>query len=160
MWRSGYTGVRCFSNRPPFAMCRILYILGIPHPYAKRRKLPLVSVVSRGPPSPHILLEIRLLGIWDGVRGSKLLNQYLRKIQCFSDVLPDFSIRQLPSATVGFRGLPGPRKLSEFGKRGILEWGSPKPIDRYLPESRPHCCFPHFRFRQIQPDPVGFRGLP
>ena len=116
MWRLAHTGARCFLHRSPFAMCRIIYVFGISHPYATRRKLPLASVGSHGPPSPHILLSFRLRGTWDGVRGPKLLNQYLRKIQGFSAALSNFSIRQLPSAPAGFRGLPSPHILSEFRK--------------------------------------------
>ena len=104
MCRLGYTGVRCFSHRPPFAMRLVLYSLWISHPYATRRKLPPASVGSQGPPSAHILLEFRQHGIFDWVRGSMLLNRYLRKIQGFSAVLPDFSIRQLPPAPWGSAG--------------------------------------------------------
>ena len=41
-----------------------------------------------------------------GGRGPKFLSRYLPKIRVCSAVYPNFSFRQLPSASLGFRGLP------------------------------------------------------
>ena len=69
------------------------------------RRLPWTSA-DKGGPSPRILLGRRQQCMREGGRNPKFPGRYLPKIRGPVASYPDFSFRQLLSASVGFRGLP------------------------------------------------------
>ena len=73
----------------------------------------------------HLLKYCPIQTTWylGGVRKPTFLVRYLPKIEVRSAVFPNFSFRQLPSDSVGFRGLPSPHILLEFRQHGMWEWG-------------------------------------
>ena len=61
--------------------------------------------MGSGEPSPHTLMGRRQQCTCEGRRDPKFLNRYLPQIR-FSSSYLNFSFRQIPFASVGFRGLP------------------------------------------------------
>ena len=77
-----------------------------------------------------------------GDRGPKFLGQYLHKIRVFSAVYPNFSFRQLPSASVGFRGIQSPNLMPNSEETGSLRDSSGTPYN-YLATRRAAPPTPH-----------------
>ena len=70
------------------------------------RQIPIASFGKWGPISTYILGRKTTMYVGGG-RRPKFQCRYFPKIRVCSDDYPDFSIRQLPSASVGFRGQRG-----------------------------------------------------
>ena len=94
-------------------------------------------------------------------RKPKFIGQYLPKISASSAAYPDFSFRQLPSASVDKEN-PSPH-ISLGGRRQCMWEGGWKPkfLGQYLPKIRVFsAAYPNFGFRQLPSASVGSLGLP
>ena len=115
----------------------------------------------RGLPSPHILSECIHQCMWEGGRKPKFLSQYLPKIEVCSADYPNSSLRQLPSASVGFRGLSSPHILLECRQQCIWEGGrKPKFPRQYLPKIEVRSAvYPNFSLNQLPWASAGYHLL-
>ena len=88
-------------NCIPIAVCPIL-------DSASFRQLPWASVGFRRLPTTitTYIVGMKTKMYLGGDRGPKFLSRYLPKIRVSSAAYPNFSFRQLPWASVDFRGLP------------------------------------------------------
>ena len=127
--------------------------------------------MSNGEEAPHILLGCRQQSMWEGGRWPKLPSRYLPKIRAPSAFYPNFSFRQLPSASVSFRGLPWtsadngqppPHIFLGCIRRCISEGGrKPNVTGQYLPTIIACVAvYPDFGSHQLPPGSVDFRGIP
>ena len=70
-------------------------------------QLPPSSVGFRGLPSPYIVgIQTTRYVVWGRGRKPKFMSRYLPSIVVSSSAYPNFSFRQLPSASFSFRQLP------------------------------------------------------
>ena len=124
------------------------------------RQLPLASVGFRGLPSPNISLGCRQQCMWEGGRRPKSPGRYLSKIEVFIDAYPNFSFRQLPWASAGFRGLWATISSCIVGLRKTMYLGGvrgPKFLSRYLPKIEVcSAVYPNFSFRQLPWGSAGY----
>ena len=102
-----------------------------------------------------------------GGRKPKFLSQYLLKLEFPAlsiPILASVSFRQLPWASVSFRGLWSTIASYFVGMQTTMYvgWGrKPKSLRQYLPKIKVRSAgYPNFSFRQLPPASVGFRGVP
>ena len=67
--------------------------------------------------------------MWGGARRPKFLGQFLAQISVFGAVVLNFSIPQLLSASVGFRGVPSPH-IVQLRQRDMWEVAAESKVPR------------------------------
>ena len=169
----GRMGGREESSRPdiylklklPFMSIPILASVGF-------RKLPSASVRFRRLPSlpcTSLAKYIYILRSLDnmvggmGARKPDRMSRYLAKIEVAISAYPNYSFRQLPSASASFRGIPWTSfsaYIGAFRQHGRWEGGwKPNFTGRYLSKIRGlSAASPNFSFRQPPSASAGFRG--